>query len=61
MNRKIMEELGFDKQLKNVENGLCATCGKSVAKNTFRNAISRREFKISGMCQDCQDKIFGED
>lgn len=27
----------------------------------FRNKISAREYYISGMCQTCQDKIFGAD
>jgi hypothetical protein len=27
----------------------------------FRNEISAREYYISGMCQDCQDSVFGED
>lgn len=25
----------------------------------FRDALSRKEYAISGMCQDCQDRIFG--
>lgn len=25
----------------------------------FRNDVSRKEFTISGLCQNCQDKIFG--
>lgn len=37
----------------------CPTCGKPISY--FRNEISRREFKISGMCQKCQDNVFGED
>ena len=27
----------------------------------FRNQISEDEYRISGMCQDCQDKTFGVD
>ena len=27
----------------------------------FRNDISRREFTISGLCQSCQDRVFGAD
>lgn len=36
----------------------CATCGKSVGD--FRDDLSRKEFTISGMCQACQDSVFGE-
>ena len=32
-------------------------CGGSA--DTFRDAISRKEYSISGLCQNCQDKIFG--
>lgn len=32
-------------------------CGKPVGE--FRDEISRREYRISGLCQTCQDKFFG--
>ena len=32
-------------------------CGKPI--KGFKNALSEKEFKISGLCQECQDKIFG--
>lgn len=25
----------------------------------FRDEVSKREFRISGLCQKCQDEIFG--
>lgn len=27
----------------------------------FRNLLSLKEFAISGMCQECQDSVFGRD
>lgn len=27
--------------------------------STFRDALSEREYRISGMCQACQDSVFG--
>jgi len=36
--------------------GVCAVCGKPIAG--FRDEASRREYSISGMCQECQDAIF---
>lgn len=39
----------------------CVTCGAKVDHTTFRNAISLREYAISGMCQGCQDSVFGFD
>ena len=34
---------------------------KVINMNNFRNEISKKEYKISGLCQECQDKIFGKD
>lgn len=42
----------MDKQKK------CVACGKQVAE--FRDMLSANEYKISGMCQACQDLVFGE-
>ena len=49
----------FPESMERIEKGLCPTCGKEVGD--FRNAISRKEFGISGMCQKCQDSVFGSD
>ena len=35
----------------------CVTC-KGEAKD-FRDDLSLKEYTISGMCQECQDSIFG--
>jgi hypothetical protein len=32
-------------------------CGGDATK--FRDALSAREYSISGLCQACQDKVFG--
>jgi hypothetical protein len=32
-------------------------CGGTAT--TFRDALSRKEFGISGLCQACQDSVFG--
>ncbi len=37
----------------------CVTCGNSAGE--FRDPISEKEYTISGMCQNCQDSVFGED
>lgn len=37
----------------------CATCKNPNLD--FRNQISEKEYTISGMCQSCQDVIFGKD
>ncbi len=35
----------------------CVKCGESATD--FRDELSRKEFGISGLCQSCQDGIFG--
>lgn len=39
----------------------CPTCLEQFDSSSLRNDISRKEFKISGMCQKCQDKVFERD
>ena len=41
-----------------INDHVCVTCGQKVEK--FRNVLSLKEYGISGMCQDCQDSVFGE-
>lgn len=40
---------------------VCVFCHKPIKMKDFRNELSRREYKISGICQKCQDDIFGKD
>lgn len=35
-------------------------CGQFVFVDGFRDEVSRREYTISGFCQTCQDKVFGD-
>lgn len=37
---------------------ICVKCGGSA--NKFKDTISQKEYRISGLCQTCQDLIFGE-
>ena len=38
--------------------GVCVICKKPIAG--FRDELSEKEYRISGMCQECQDSVFGE-
>ena len=38
----------------------CMTCSKKYPLK-FTDQLSYDEFKLSGMCQECQDKVFTED
>lgn len=45
--------------LEKIEKGLCPFCNKIIdPEKEFRDDLSRKEFKISGLCQDCQDNVF---
>tara|TARA_R110000751_G_scaffold206499_1_gene310548 strand:- start:126 stop:350 length:225 start_codon:yes stop_codon:yes gene_type:complete len=35
----------------------CVTC--SGEASSFRDPLSKKEYTISGMCQKCQDSVFG--
>lgn len=39
--------------------GLCPFCAELIFEEHFRDELSLREFEISGLCQACQDKMFG--
>lgn len=42
--------------------GECATCdNKFDPVEEFRDVLSLKEYRISGMCQKCQDSVFGGD
>ena len=38
----------------------CNTCPKEYPLE-FRNILSFKEYKVAGMCQKCQDEVFGGD
>lgn len=60
MNKEIMKSCGFEKEVKRVEEQRCPFCGEPVNHiHGFRDDRSRREFEVSGLCQYCQDEVFG--
>lgn len=40
-----------------INSGKCRFCETPIGD--FRDDLSRKEFKISGLCQKCQDDAFG--
>lgn len=38
--------------------GICVQCKQPV--DEFRDMLSIKEWTISGLCQVCQDRVFGE-
>lgn len=59
MNEAIMRAAGFGAEVDRVRNGRCAWC--NVVPAGFRDELSLREYRISGLCQQCQDGIFGKE
>jgi hypothetical protein len=42
-----------------IDANLCAICASPVGElRDFRDLLSVKEYRISGMCQACQDKVF---
>jgi hypothetical protein len=39
--------------------GQCPFCKKEVKEGSFKDALSEKEFQISGLCQPCQNRVFG--
>ena len=58
MNEKIIEAM-FPGTLEKLRDRICPICNNKIG--VFRNPSSYNEYKISGMCQACQDKTFGTD
>jgi len=50
---------GVDR-VKTISGGTCVSCdAEGIIATSFRDDISRKEYSISGMCQSCQDDVFG--
>lgn len=56
-----MRALGFSDQVDSVEQNKCPFCKQPIRMEDFRDALSKREYQISGLCQKCQDEMFGSD
>lgn len=40
-----------------IRQDICSWCGEPATE--FKDTLSRKEYTISGFCQECQDKTFG--
>jgi len=64
MNENIMRAVGFGEHVDLAKAGKCPWCKAETGNLTekdFRDAISWKEFGISGLCQKCQDNFFKSD
>lgn len=41
------------------EQKICVFCHNVINMEDFRDDLSRKEYSISGLCQKCQDDMFG--
>jgi hypothetical protein len=57
---RAIDSLGsfFEARKNAFENNTCVSCGKPA--HEFTDALSEKEWKISGLCQVCQDELFAE-
>ena len=55
---KVAMKLWGRSLVKSLKIEACVTCGSDA--NHFRDELSRKEYSISGMCQHCQDGVFGK-
>ena len=50
---------GVDR-VKTISEGYCVSCdAKDIKATSFTDDLSRKEYAISGLCQSCQDDVFG--
>ena len=47
----------MQEEMKRVEEVRCPFCNEE--KGPFRDELSRKEYEISGLCQKCQDDVYG--
>tara|TARA_Y100000310_G_C20628420_1_gene787226 strand:+ start:61 stop:246 length:186 start_codon:yes stop_codon:yes gene_type:complete len=60
MNKNIMKAMGFGDQVNLVEKGKCPFCKKQVDPGKFKDELTLKEYRISGMCEECQDGFFSK-
>jgi len=41
-------------------NKVCWHCNRRVQPNSFRDALSVKDYRITGLCQQCQDEMYTE-
>lgn len=57
--KSFLKSLGFRREVAMVEECICPLCAERVDEDEFRNEAFVKEFKSSGLCQGCQDTVFG--
>ena len=61
MDDALTSLFGVDRQ-QTIRDGECISCdAEGIIASSFSDDISKKEYSISGMCQSCQDDLFGAD
>jgi len=60
MNKELLKKVGFTKEVKRIDDNECPFCGETINEDDFKDALCLKEYKISGLCQTCQEKVFGK-
>ncbi len=56
---QILTNLTGKDRVQTITDGHCMTCRNEFVSENFRDELSEKEYSISGMCQECQDQVFG--
>lgn len=59
MNKEIIRKFFGNDIINQIENSICPICKEKININDFRTNLDIKEYTISGLCQKCQDRIFG--
>ena len=57
--KSFLKSLRIRRRVLTVKGCTCPLCAEKVDKEEFRNEVFRKEFESSGLCQGCQDTVFG--
>lgn len=59
LNKMLSSLMGKDIE-QTIRDNKCMTCDCFVYPDKFRDKTSKHEYTVSGMCQHCQDSVFGQ-
>lgn len=57
--KSFLKVLGFKREVSKVDACRCPLCEEIVDEGEFRHKAFIKEFESSGLCQGCQDSVFG--
>lgn len=62
-NSPIGEDLRnmYPREFLRIAGGNCPVCDTKIREEEFIDELSKKEFKISGLCQACQDSVFKDE